>query len=84
MRDYGQQKGEFYETSDLGIITALSMHDFKPKEFKSEGKKKIAVYDNTQELEKLINDYITNKLMVSALKFNKAIRETKYMIFNVV
>lgn len=84
MRDYGNQKEEFYETSDLGVITVLNMHNFKPKEFKNKGKKKIAVYDNTQELEKLVNDYLTGKLKVVAKDFNRSIRETKYTILNVI
>lgn len=74
---------EFYETSDLGVMAVLNLKGIKPRDFRSEGKKKFAIYDNTQELEAVVNDYLLGTLMVDAKSYNQAIKETKYMIFNV-
>jgi hypothetical protein len=84
MRNYGQTKEEFYETSDLGVITALEVSDIPIKEIKSQGRRKIAVFENTQNVENTVNKYLAKDLTVDAFEFNRTLREVKHRLLSSV
>jgi hypothetical protein len=84
MRNYGQTKNEFYETSDLGVITALEVSGVNFKEIKTNGNRKIAVFENTQNVENIVNKYLAKDLTVDAFKFNRTLREVKHRLLSSV
>jgi hypothetical protein len=72
---------EMFETYDLATVAILEYFDFPIREIKGDRRKSV-VFDNTIELQELVDDFILGKLKVDPLKFSDQIRRTKYKILN--
>jgi hypothetical protein len=74
-------ENNIFETHDLATVAVLEYFNFPIREIKGDRRKEV-VFDNTIELQELVDDFILGKLKVDPLKFSDQIRRTKYKILN--
>ena len=72
---------EFLETNELGLVTGLITLGYPPLERRREKKEIIFVFENTQEIERLRNDFYNNRMDVDARNFHTTMKALKTSIY---
>ena len=74
---------EFKELSDLGLISGLVALGYTPHERIKRGKKVFFVFEWSDELERIKEDYFNNRLFdVDIRTFHTTMKAIKYSIYN--
>jgi len=67
-------------TSDFYLSCFLRLHGLEIKELRDFDDRKLFVFEDTEEFQRLKREYYWNQAMVDPLNFKQAIRELKGMI----
>ena len=73
---------QFYKSSDLGLITTLSLH-FPVKTIdRSNPRKVLFVFDQTDELNDFVNKYWRSEIIIEPQTFTNQIKNIKTRIYS--
>ena len=72
---------EFKEISDLGLITGLLSLGYAPKERRRDGKRVIYVFESSDNLKQLCEDFFSNRMSVDAQTFHTTMKAVKSSIY---
>lgn len=74
---------DFYRSSDLAIISALSCYGYQVETIdKQNPNKAIFLIKRDEQLDNLIQQYFTHKLLVDPVSFFNFLKELKNRIYN--
>lgn len=73
---------QFYKTSDLGLVTTLSLFFPVRTIDRSNSRKVLFVFDQTDELNDFVNKYWRNEVVVEPQTFTNQIKNIKTRIYS--
>lgn len=73
---------QFYKTSDLGLATTLSLHFPVKTIFRSNPRKVLFVFEQTDELNDFVDKYWRNGIVVEPQTFTNQIKNIKTRIYS--
>lgn len=71
-----------YATSDLGLIAALSLFYRHIDVDESNPRRVVFIFEETPELQKLVDRYFSDDLQVSAISYFEKVKQIKNRLFN--
>lgn len=72
---------EFYSTSDLSLATTLSLWCPIEDIDRSNPRKALFIFQNTEELKKLVNEYYRNEIKISPQVYFNQLRVVKARLY---
>lgn len=72
---------QFTEISDLGLVTGLMTLGYSPLERRKEGKRVLFVFEDSEEIKKLKDDFYNNRMDVDARQFHMTMKSVKNSIY---
>lgn len=74
---------DFYKTTDIALVSALSCHGFQIETIdKQNPSKVIFLIKRSEQLDDMIKSYFTHQLQVEPLMFFNFLKEIKTRIYN--